>query len=106
MFNSTGLTAAHKSLPFGTCLVVGNPKIGRSVAVRDNAWPLRLRSHAGSVIRSCARHRHALDRERDDAALLDPAPWRRVHACWAARQQLQSLFLAESAFLLHVSRLR
>ena len=24
-FNPAGMTAAHKSLPFGTCLVIGNP---------------------------------------------------------------------------------
>ncbi|MGH6824491.1 septal ring lytic transglycosylase RlpA family protein [Methyloceanibacter sp.] len=36
MFNPDGLTAAHKSLPFGTCLVVGNPKTGKSIAVRVN----------------------------------------------------------------------
>jgi murein L,D-transpeptidase YcbB/YkuD len=35
-FNPDGLTAAHKSLPFGTCLVVGNPKTGKEVAVRVN----------------------------------------------------------------------
>jgi rare lipoprotein A len=35
-FNPGGRTAAHKSLPFGTCLVVGNPKTGRKVAVRVN----------------------------------------------------------------------
>jgi rare lipoprotein A len=36
MFNPHGMTAAHRSLPFGTCLVVGNPRTGRSVAVRVN----------------------------------------------------------------------
>ena len=36
MFNPDGLTAAHKSLPFGTCLVVGNPRTGRTVVVRIN----------------------------------------------------------------------
>src|SRR5262245_55030751 len=35
-FNPNGLTAAHRSLPFGTCLRVGNPKTGRSVKVRVN----------------------------------------------------------------------
>jgi rare lipoprotein A len=35
-FNPNGLTAAHRSLPFGTCLRVGNPKTGRKVAVRIN----------------------------------------------------------------------
>lgn len=36
MFNPDGMTAAHKSLPFGTCLMVSNPKTGKSVAVRVN----------------------------------------------------------------------
>ena len=36
VFNPDGLTAAHKFLPFGTCLVVGNPRTGRSVVVRVN----------------------------------------------------------------------
>src|SRR5262245_50278380 len=36
MFNPDGLTVAHKSLPFGTCLVVGNPKTAKTVAVRVN----------------------------------------------------------------------
>src|SRR4029079_3087240 len=35
-FNPDGLTAAHRSLPFGTCLRVSNPKSGRSVSVRIN----------------------------------------------------------------------
>ena len=35
-FNPGGRTAAHKSLAFGTCLVIGNPKTGRKVAVRVN----------------------------------------------------------------------
>jgi rare lipoprotein A len=36
MFNPNGHTAAHRTLPFGTCLQVGNPKTGRSVSVRVN----------------------------------------------------------------------
>jgi rare lipoprotein A len=36
VFNPEGYTAAHRSLPFGTCLRVGNPKTGKSVAVRVN----------------------------------------------------------------------
>lgn len=35
-FNPNGLTAAHRSLPFGTCLRVSNPKSGRSVSIRVN----------------------------------------------------------------------
>jgi rare lipoprotein A len=36
MVNPSGMTVAHKSPPFGTCLVVGNPKTGKSVAVHVN----------------------------------------------------------------------
>ena len=36
VFNPDGLTAAHKSLPFGTCLVVGNPQTRKTVVVRVN----------------------------------------------------------------------
>jgi rare lipoprotein A len=36
IFNPEGLTAAHKSLPFGTCLLVGNPRTGKSIVVRVN----------------------------------------------------------------------
>jgi rare lipoprotein A len=36
IFNPGGRTVAHKSLPFGTCLVIGNPQTGRKVAVRVN----------------------------------------------------------------------
>ena len=32
----SGMTVAHKSPPFGTCLVVGNPKTGKSVVVHVN----------------------------------------------------------------------
>ena len=35
-FNPSGLTAAHRTLPFGTCLVVTNPRNGKSVNVRVN----------------------------------------------------------------------
>ena len=36
MFNPGGMTAAHKSLAFCTCLLVGNPNTGKKVAVRVN----------------------------------------------------------------------
>src|SRR6476620_2341391 len=35
-FNPDGFTAAHRTLPLGTCLVVGNPRNGKSVKVRVN----------------------------------------------------------------------
>ena len=35
-FSPSGMTAAHKSLPFGTCLMIGNPHTGRKVMVRVN----------------------------------------------------------------------
>jgi peptidoglycan lytic transglycosylase len=36
VFNPDSLTAAHKSLPFGTCLVVENPRSGKKVRVTVN----------------------------------------------------------------------
>ncbi len=36
VFNPDGLTAAHKSLPFGTCLEVGNPRTRKTVTVLVN----------------------------------------------------------------------
>jgi rare lipoprotein A len=36
VFNPDGLTAAHKYLPFGTCLEVGNPRTRKTVVVRVN----------------------------------------------------------------------
>ena len=35
-FNPDGFTAAHRTLPLGTCLAVGNPRNGKSVKVRVN----------------------------------------------------------------------
>ena len=36
IFNPHGMTAAHRSLPLGTCLLVGNPRTGKSVRVTVN----------------------------------------------------------------------
>ena len=36
MFNPQGLTAAHRSLPFGSCLVLQNPRNGKRVRVTVN----------------------------------------------------------------------
>jgi peptidoglycan lytic transglycosylase len=36
LFNPNGRTVAHRTLPFGTCLVVGNPRNGKAVNVRVN----------------------------------------------------------------------
>src|SRR5262249_25423007 len=36
VFNPGGMTAAHKSLALGTCLLVSNPSTGKKVAVRVN----------------------------------------------------------------------
>ena len=36
VFNPEGMTAAHKNLPFGTCLVVENPRSGKRVRVTVN----------------------------------------------------------------------
>lgn len=35
-FNPNGISAAHKTLPFGTMVTITNPKNGRSVTVRIN----------------------------------------------------------------------
>lgn len=35
-FNPNGMTAAHRTLPFGTRLTVSNPRTGRSVTVVIN----------------------------------------------------------------------
>ena len=35
-FNTNALTAAHRTLPFGTRIRVTNPKTGRSIVVRVN----------------------------------------------------------------------
>jgi peptidoglycan lytic transglycosylase len=63
MFNPDGLTAAHKSLPFGTCLVVGNPKTGKTVAVRVNDRGLSPRASLSTsrtgprALSACARRK-------------------------------------------------
>ena len=36
VFNPEGMAAAHKSLPFGTCLVVENPRSGKRARVTVN----------------------------------------------------------------------
>ena len=57
-FNPDGLTAAHRSLPLGTCLVVSNPKTGKSVAVRVNdrgPFTVGLSSRARRGQSACAR---------------------------------------------------
>jgi len=36
IFNPSGHTAAHRKLPFGTCLLVGNPRTGKEVRVTVN----------------------------------------------------------------------
>ena len=72
MFDPDGLTAAHRSLPFGTCLVVGNPRTGQTVLVRVNDRALRNRSHTRSVFGSGEGYRDAFDRKGYDAALLAP----------------------------------
>jgi rare lipoprotein A len=46
-FNPAALTAAHRTLPFGTLIKVTNPRNGRSVVVRVND---RGPFHGGRVI--------------------------------------------------------
>ena len=46
------MTAAHRSLPFGTCLVIGNPRTGRKVAVRvNNRGPFSDMDRGGELAR-------------------------------------------------------
>ena len=52
-----GLTAAHKTLPFGTHLRVTDPKTGRSVVVTIND---RGPFNRGRVLDLCTRAAHAL----------------------------------------------
>ena len=53
VFNPGGLTAAHKSLPFGTCLLVSYH--GRSVQVRVNDRGPFVRGRSLDLSRGAAR---------------------------------------------------
>ena len=75
VFNPDGMTAAHRSLPFGTCLVVGNPRTGKSVRVKVNdRGPFTGRADARSLARRGAGDRHEVDPSRNHAALLGSSP--------------------------------
>jgi len=54
-FNPDGLTAAHRTLPFGTRLVVRNRRNGRSVVVRVNDRGPFIRGRVLDVSRGAAR---------------------------------------------------
>jgi rare lipoprotein A len=71
VFNPGGMTAAHKSLAFGTCLLVGNPSTGKKVTVRVND---RGSIYAGRNTRPLLRrgegYWNAVDTKRDHEPLL------------------------------------
>jgi rare lipoprotein A len=61
-FNKQGLTAAHRSLPFGTRVRVTNTKNGRSVIVRINdRGPYGNRGRIIDLSEAAARHLDMID---------------------------------------------
>ena len=74
-FNPQNLTAAHRTLPFGTCLVVGNPRNGKSVNVRVNDRGQFVR---GRVLDLAAGAERAIgDPDHHDGTLLS-APYEQL----------------------------
>ena len=78
-FNPNGMTAAHRSLPFGTWLVVGNPRTGKSVRVTVNdrgpftaGLTLDLSHGAARVIGM--KSTQAVTMRRCSGALASPSP--------------------------------
>ncbi|MGQ3674704.1 septal ring lytic transglycosylase RlpA family protein [Xanthobacter sp. TB0139] len=55
-FNPEAMTAAHRSLPFGTKVRVTNKRNGRSVVVRINDRGPFIRGRVIDVSRAAARH--------------------------------------------------
>jgi rare lipoprotein A len=60
-FDQNGLTAAHRSLPFGTRLLVTNPANGRSVTVRVNDRGPHRRGRTLDLSRAAAHRLGILD---------------------------------------------
>ncbi|MGC5781428.1 septal ring lytic transglycosylase RlpA family protein [Methylobacterium sp. NFXW15] len=54
-FNPNGLTAAHRTLPFGTRVQVQNPRTGRSIVVRINDRGPFIRGRIIDLSRGSAR---------------------------------------------------
>jgi len=54
-FNANGMTAAHRTLPFGTKLLVENPQNGRSVIVRVNDRGPFIRGRSIDLARGAAQ---------------------------------------------------
>ncbi|GBU16217.1 MULTISPECIES: septal ring lytic transglycosylase RlpA family protein [Methylobacterium] len=54
-FNPNGMTAAHRTLPFGTRVRVENPRTGRSVVVRINDRGPFVRGRIIDLARGSAR---------------------------------------------------
>jgi len=55
IFNKNGMTAAHKTLPFGTRVHITNPKNGRSVTVRINDRGPHTRGYSYDLAQGAAR---------------------------------------------------
>jgi rare lipoprotein A len=70
VFNPDGLTAAHRFLPFGTCLEVGNPRTRKTVIVRVNDRGPFTEGMTLTFLPSRPRHRHALHTKGVDEVLL------------------------------------
>lgn len=61
-FNPSAMTAAHRSLPFGTRVRVTNQKNGRSVVVRINdRGPFGNKKRIIDLSRAAARELHMID---------------------------------------------
>ena len=82
-FNPNGLTAAHRSLPFGTCLRVGNPKDGpQRFRPCQRSGTFHEGRIAGPFPWCCPGDRHAFHSECDGEQMLEStgfflatAPW-------------------------------
>jgi len=73
-FNMNAMTAAHKTLPFGTRVRVTNPANGRSVIVRINDRGPFIRGRAIDLSRAAARKIGMIQRGHARVALEIVAP--------------------------------
>lgn len=72
-FNMNAMTAAHKTLPFGTKVRVTNPRNGKSVVVRINDRGPFVRGRTIDVSRAAARELGMISRghARVDLAIVE-----------------------------------
>lgn len=72
-FNMNAMTAAHRTLPFGSLVEVTNPRNGRSVVVRINDRGPFVRGRTIDLSRAAARELGMISRghARVELALLD-----------------------------------